>query len=324
VPALRRLVALLSVTATASLALGVAGGSSDAVVPGPNGRIAFVRESLGNADTFKIIAANPKGTKEVVLAGTYHRDDFVEHFITNWSPIGRRAAFMVDLGIWLVRADGTHLHKIFQGSRKVGMDDGPTFTPNGKHIVFARCCKIGGDAGQTLWKIKPDGTGLTRITREPAPPGGGEGGIESTPQVSPDGSQIVFNRCAKAGCAITTVAINGTHRHRLTDPTLFGTRVPIWSPDSSRIVFTAARGTATHIMSIRRNGTGLKQLTHGRKEFSSDASYAPNGRKIIFTRFTSTGALDLFTMRPNGRGVTRLTRTPAAEAYPQWAVARSS
>ena len=317
----RRLVltSLLCVAATACLALYLTSGSSNAVVPGSNGKIAFVREFPDRGDTFKVVAANRKDTKEVVLAGPYHRDDFDEHFIANWSPNGRRVAFMVDQGIWLVRADGTHLHKIFQGSRKVGMDDSPTFTPNGKRIVFPRCCKVG--EGQTLWKIKPDGTGLTRITREPAPPGG-EGGFESTPQVSPNGRRIVFNRCAKAGCAITTVHINGTHRRRLTDPTKFGTRVPNWSPDSRRIVFTAAWSTGTHIMSIRRNGRGLKQLTHGRKEFSSDASYAPNGKRIIFTHFTSKGRLDLFTMRPNGRDVARLTRTGSAEAYPQWAVAR--
>jgi Tol biopolymer transport system component len=50
-------------------------------------------------------------------------------------------------------------------------------------------------------------------------------------------------------------------------------------------------------------------------------SYSPDGTKIIFAHVSSTGGRDLFTMNPDGSGVTQLTRTATDEWWPQWAVA---
>ena len=45
------------------------------------------------------------------------------------------------------------------------------------------------------------------------------------------------------------------------------------------------------------------------------------GTKIIFARYRSTGGTDLFTMNPDGSGVSQITSTVSLELYPEWAIA---
>ena len=65
---------------------------------------------------------------------------------------------MADLGagqgIWQVSADGTGLHEVFTAPAGTGLDDGPAFTPDGKHIIFTRCYPEG--FGYSLWVINSD------------------------------------------------------------------------------------------------------------------------------------------------------------------------
>lgn len=292
-----------------------------AVVPGANGRIVFARaHCTSTCSTWQIVAADANDTNETVLAGPYSQDVFDEHFIANWSPDAKSVIFMVNQGIWQVNADGSNRHLVWSppadGS---GLDDGPTFTPDGRHIVFTRCCPQG--YGYSLWMINSDGTGLRDVTSEPVV--NGDGPADTTPQVSPDGKHILFNRCfPDQPCAIATVTINGTHLHQLTDNSQFATEYPNWSPDSTKIVFTKQANGTADIATINSDGTGLTQLTDtsGRKNFSFDPCYSSDGTKIMFAHYLSTGGIDLFTMNPDGSGVTQVTRTaPAFEDLPQWA-----
>jgi Tol biopolymer transport system component len=255
-----------------------------------------------------------------VLAGPYPRSVFDDHFIANWAPDGRKAIFMADLGggqgIWQVNADGSNLHLVWSpppdGS---GIDDGPTFTPDGKSIIFTRCCPQ--SSGYALWRINSDGTGLRLVTTETVGPGV-DGPADTVPQVSPDGGTIAFDHnCPDCGGTIATVNIAGGDLRYLTDPSLDGI-LPNWSPDSKRIVFQAPGG----IRAVNPDGSGLTQLTFDSgKSRSRNPSYSPDGTKIIFAHVPSTGGRDLFTMNPDGSGVTQVTRTATDEFSPQWAVA---
>ena len=305
--------------ATALLTIGLGAVPSNAVVPGANGRLVFVRVSCQHSCGYSVISANPDDTDEVVLAGPYTRDAFDDHFIVNWSPDGSSVVFMANQAIWQVGAEGTRLHRIFQASGSVFLDDGPAFTPDGKRIVFPRCCLAG--QGQGLWSIRPDGTGLKQLTMEPATDG--DGPADAAPQVAPDGRHIVFARCfPDRPCVVATVAANGSGLRELTASSAFGSGLPNWSPDSSRIVFTQhTSGGNANVASISPDGSDLRFLTDdtGPTGLSSDASYAPDGSRIVFAHALSTGGVDLFTMRPDGSDPIQLTRTSPAEMQPQWA-----
>lgn len=313
----RKLIILGLLAALAGLATLTA-MPAGAVVSGQNGRILFASRACSPSTricTFSIVAADPNDTNETLLAGPYPSDAFDDQFIANWSPDGKTVVFMAYQGIWAVNADGTGLHELFAAPADTGVDDGPSFTPDGKHIVFTRCCPQG--YGYSLWMINADGSGLKDVTKEPGD------AADTTPQVSPDGKRIVFNRCfSDQPCEVATVNINGTNLRDLTDNTLFPSEHPNWSPDSKKIVF-ATQATGSDIAMINADGTGLTQLTFNTpfKSFSFDPVFSPDGTKILFSQYRSTGGVDLYTMNPDGTGVSQVTRTPTAELWPQWAVA---
>jgi len=133
--------------------LGVAALSSpaQAVVPGANGRIVFTQAvCTSTCSSWSIVTAAQNGTNEKVAAGPYPQSAFDEHFIANWSSDGTALTFMASQGIWKVNADGSGLEDLFQAPAGSGVDDGPTFTPDGKHIIFTRCCPAG------LWLLALD------------------------------------------------------------------------------------------------------------------------------------------------------------------------
>ena len=267
------------------------------------------------------MAADPDGSNETVLVGPLTRGGFDDHLIPNWAPDGSSLIFMLNNGIWQVNADGTNLHQVFEPPAGWGIDDGPTFTPDGEHIVFTRCCKK--RFGYSLAMINADGSGLTGVTTEPVV--NGDGPAETDPEVSPNGKQIVFNRCfPDQPCVVATVHIDGTHLRQLTDNSVFEGVQPEWSPDSSKIVFQAHYfNGGADIVIMNRDGTNATELTFAGPESRSgnfEPCFSPDGTKILFDHFPSTGANDLFTMNPNGSDVTQVTRDVAFEFSPEWGV----
>jgi Tol biopolymer transport system component len=298
------------------------------VVPGRNGRIVFARETCRPTCMYTIIAADANDTNETLLAGPYSRDAFDDHLIVNWAPAGDSVIFMADVGggqaIWQVSADGTGLHEVFAAPAGTGLDDGPAFTPDGKHIVFTRCCDQSLTFGYDLWMINSDGTGLKDLTKEPLTTVD-DGPADVDPQVSPDGKHIAFARCfPDQPCVVATVNINGGNLRQLTDNSLFDVEHVNWSPDSKKIVFEMQANGKSDIATINADGSDLIQLTFNTpfKTTSHGPCYSPDGTKILFQYRPSTGGVDLFTMNPDGSEVTQVTRTATNERDPEWAVAR--
>jgi Tol biopolymer transport system component len=288
-----------------------------AVVPGENGRILFTRCVWAGDCTWEIVAANPDGSDETVLAGGYPRDAWDDHFTANWSPDGETAIFMAYQAIWQVNADSTDLHQIWAPpTNHTGIDDGPSFTPDGEHIVFTRCCPR--VSGYALWMIDADGTGLRQITDESVPPGV-DGPSDNLPQVSPDGTRIAYHRNLNERNRIVTVNIDGGDRMQLTAPKL-NAQLPNWSPDSKRVVFEMfPPGGGLEVGIVRADGTHLRQLTFSGKFVSVAPAFSPDGTKIIFSRALPGDWVGLFTMNPDGTDVTQISRNGSADNWPQWA-----
>jgi Tol biopolymer transport system component len=334
---MKRLVALFVAAGMTWLGVVGVGASAQAVVPGANGRILFTR-AICFSDArrcWEIVAADPNGTHETLIAGPYRRRVWDDHFIANWSPDGMSVIFMANQGIWQVNADGAGLHELFhapcngdESSPDPGcIDDGPAFTPDGRYIIFTRCCPK--PSGYGLWRINADGSRLRVVTREVAGGPNVDAPSDNLPQVSPDGERIAYHRnvvtCSdpnECGNRIVTVNIHGGNRVQLTDPSI-DAQIPNWSPDSRRIVFEMyPPDDGVEIGIVNADGTGFRQLTFGNEEiFSFAPSFSPDGTRIIFSRAPSTNGVDLFTMNPDGSGVTQVTRTASIELWPQWAAA---
>jgi Tol biopolymer transport system component len=84
-------------------------------------------------------------------------------------------------------ADGGHRTQITNNNCA---NFAPTFTPDGKHIVFSSNMHKCDGRDFELYSIGVDGSGLTQITRF--------GGFTSFPEFSPDGKRLVFSSSLNA------------------------------------------------------------------------------------------------------------------------------
>lgn len=94
----------------------------------------------------------------------------------SWSPSGNRILFAnrtsADnrLAVWMVKADGSDLHKVpiepdcgglFSDPRSVSCFQ-PSWSPDGKKIIFTRISANG--TQENVYTVNADGSGLTRVT----------------------------------------------------------------------------------------------------------------------------------------------------------------
>lgn len=306
---------------------GTVGTRGDESGPALRGLLVFSRQ-VCDSDTdpcWEIVVSDAHENHARVVAGPYPRGVWDDHFVANWAPDGRSVIFMADLGegqsIYRVRSDGSHLHAIFTAPDGTGLDDGPAFTPDGRHIVFTRCCPE--VSGYALWSITPAGHHVRQVTSEAVPPGA-DGPSDNLPQVSPDGRTVAYHRnnvidpsMGIPGANRIAVAPLPAGRHTdLTDPRVLDAQIPNWTPDGSQIAFQSLAGgdvLSIDIWRVNRDGTGLTRLTTDGA--SLNPSYTPDG-DLLFSRIRDDGGRDLFVAQPDGSGPRLIKATDGIERFP--------
>lgn len=152
---------------------------------------------------------------------------------------------------------------------------------------------IRADGGLELYTVRPDGTGVQRLTRH-APY------VLAPPAWSPDGGSIAV------GAIDSGVLRVGVRSRRVTSPTkpLLAPSGVGWSPDGRRFVYAAETG-AGDIWTARIDGTGRRRLTSG-SAHDSAPSWSPDGNYIAFTRLQGKNELEV--MRADGKGLHAIGR----------------
>lgn len=270
-------------------------------------------------------------------------DDFTDGGVS-LSPDGTRVVFYRDMpngsDIAIANVDGSKLHELDTGSRKKGCDagvEGDGWSPDGTRLAFTRTCFVDGDfengafVGQGIWTTNLDGSGLQKVTDNPAPkpcsPPSYCVHIEDhRAGWSPDGTELVFERIDTSTdperAAIFTIGVDGKHLHQVTPWALDGND-PDWSPDGTLIAFNAsAEPSATqNIYTIHPDGTGLTKLT----TFDEDGqatyhpSWSPDGLQILFShRSTTDGGPDFYVMDRDGSNQHVIAKTTLNENHGQW------
>jgi TolB protein len=229
----------------------------------PDGsRLAFVSNRDGDDEVFVM---NADGTGVRQLTRNRVRDE-----TPAWSPDGTRIAFVHErpmdvLEIWTMRADGRDARRLVRSSRNVNEQAfSPDWAPDGRTLVFSS--NRPGEGNPELYRVRADGTGLTRLTRT-------VGDVETLgddgfPAFAPDGRSIAFtsNRIGR-NVELWTMRANGSGQRRLLVRPATDDLAPRWSPDGSRLAFVARSATdpeaAPRILVVRADGTGVNAIQVG-------------------------------------------------------------
>jgi Tol biopolymer transport system component len=169
--------------------------------------------------------------------------------------------------IYVVNADGTGLTQLTDDP---GGDDHPSWSPDGKEIVYSILPPESDSWECTVWVMNADGSGKREVSKQLAK---GCGGL--WPTWSPDGKQIAFSRMTTLpSLDVCVMNADGSGLKCVFTPgkmkEVFG---PSWTPDG-KILFLKDG----NVFSVNPDGSGLVPLTKGR----SIRGYAlsPDGKRI--------------------------------------------
>lgn len=154
--------------------------------------------------------------------------------------------------IWSLNADGTDRRQLTQTSGGEHVyDSGPTSSPDGSLIAFARSYRRGKDRLSEILVMRPDGSHVRSLTREGKRPAG-------SPSFSPDGKRIVF----ESGGRLATVAVDGGPIRTL-DVEVRAFYSPTYSPDGRRILVGDESESNEKLVSLDLDGRHPRVLTTG-------------------------------------------------------------
>lgn len=210
--------------------------------------------------------------------------------------------------IFTVAPSGTHLRQLTRSRRFSSLS--PSFSPNGKRIVFVRAHKH-----DDLWTMTASGSHPRRLTRTKQ--------IDETdPAWSPDGKEIAFAvEKPTTDAGIWVVGRDGRHRLRLTTG---GDTHPTWSPDGSEIAFQrysdAPGGQWWQIYVVPSAGGTATNLTDDLGLEDLQPAWSPDGTRILFASVPTDGyELDLWVMNADGSRRRQVTDTTARDEHdPAW------
>ena len=168
--------------------------------------------------------------------------------------------------------------------------------------------------GPHLYIANADGSNVRQLDRLR--------GDKQAPNWSPDGRRVAFRWVPSDYDDPTPLLVlnaNGTTAVDLTKTTGLAGWSPSWSPDGRRLVTAASRqGDATEgLYVMNADGTRVRRITPAGRE-AQYAAWSPAGDRIAFT-YVEAGGFDLFTIRPDGSGLRRLT-SDGARGQNNWAM----
>lgn len=228
----------------------------------PDGRrIAFTHftEDAGEYH-LQLWTVNADGSGQTQLLASGHFD-----IVGSWAPSGQELVFtrfFPNTPPGSFGEYGTYVLDLQSGAVRVLVDEpgqdevSPAWSPDGRHIAFARVPTEGTD--RDVFVVNADGSGLTSLTD-------GVAGHHGQPAWSPDGRRIVFwsSRAGGGDADLWIMNADGSEAVQLTDGP-DDDQEPVWSQDGRWILFVRYHaGGESDLWAITPDGSELTQVTDG-------------------------------------------------------------
>ena len=188
----------------------------------------------------------------------------------------------------------------------------PSFSPTGERFVSND--KTAGILNNNIMLVNADGSGGRILF------GNAEKG-SLAPVWSPPGDKIAFGFGqffqTTNGAAIADIAVinsDGTNLKILTSGD-GNNGFPSWSPDGKQIVYRASNVNLKGLF-ILDSATGATRVLT-KDSHDNFPSWSPDGTRIAFTSLRD-GDYEIYTIKPDGTDLKRLTNAPGNDAHSAW------
>jgi dipeptidyl aminopeptidase/acylaminoacyl peptidase len=215
-----------------------------------------------------------------------------------WSPDGSQIAFVssrdgVRPELWIMNADGSGAHRVTPVDQIVA------------HPAWSRQGLIAFDDFSGILTIRPDGSGLTRLTSE-----------GTRPSWSADGAHVAYtfhNASTNTFDVVAVVDADGTGSHVVASGTS-----PAYSPDGTRLAWSARSSTGDATLVVANaDGTGPQTIFTAHPTYTSDLepAWSPDSATIAFDGGPNA---EIYALPAHGGAPVRLTTSADDDTDASW------
>jgi Tol biopolymer transport system component len=201
--------------------------------------------------------------------------------------------------------NGSLIRQTPAGAEKVlvsGLAHSPSFSANGKKIVYLKGNAMFGPGWDQIWTMNADGTGKKRLTPEE--------NKFTVPSFSPNGARIMYTLSDGNPLGyrrLHTMKVDGSDVREFAPGVDGSMEDGVWSPDGTKVAYV---GATTETLPVLRTikATGAKDSVKTLSTTAKNAGrpdWAPNGKRLVFTRRVSN-TFSVLRINADGSGLKKL------------------